>query len=418
MAMPPNAQRATVLLVGDERPNVGLLRDMLKDDFELRVARDAPEAMAALGKQLPGIVLCDVSMPRLEGIGTCKRIRQSAPRVPVILVTSLAEDTHEVDAFEAGAVDYVRMPVSARALLARIRAHLVAAGAAPAADTAEPGLPASGSGGGVEPVVRMLTALLQHHNPRLANYATRAGRMAGKVAAELRLSDSQCADVYHAGLLHELGKIGFSEELADKPLAAMSEDEMMLFKEHPNIAEQILLPIVGLVGASNIIAQQNERIDGLGFPQGLSGDDVPIGVSILSAVRLYLDLVTGRRGLDQLSMAAALVATRNEVGRRFPRSVMDALERVVVSQEEENIKPIELDASELEPGMVLARDWRTNKGVLLLAAGLVLTDTIVRQIRSVALKRGAPIMLHISPVDSRGRVVQKRDSSGENALIY
>lgn len=411
--------RATVLLVGDERPHVELLRGMLKADFDLLSAEGGAQALDLVGRKPTDLVLCDLVMPRLEGIATCKRLRQSAPTIPVMLVTSLAEDEHEVAAFESGAVDYIRMPVSPTVLLSRIRSHLGAARAKqPAGGAREAGAVTGSSKTGIEAVVQTLATLLECYNARLANYAGRTARLAARIAGELRLSESQCADIYRAGLLHEIGKIGFPDELLDKPLAAMTEDEALMFKGHPAIAEKILLPIVELVGASNLIAQQNERIDGLGFPEGLSGDDVPIGVSILSAARLYLDLVTGRRGLDQLSMAAALVATRNDVGRRFPRAVMDALERVAVSQEEENLKPLELDASDLEPGMILARDWRTNKGVLLLASGLVLTDTIVRQIRSVALKRGAPIMLHISPVDSRGRVVQKRESSGDNAVIY
>jgi len=411
--------RATVMLVGDERPHVAMLRDMLKADFDLLSAEGGAQALDLIGRKPMDLVLCDVVKPRLEGIATCKRLAQSVPAMPVMLVTALAEDEHEVEAFEAGAVDYVRMPVSATVLLSRIRAHLGAARARQSGGgVREAGAATGGSKTNIEAVMRMLETLLECRSARLANYAGRTARLAAKIAGELRLSDSQCADIYRAGLLHEIGKIGFPDELLDKPLAAMTEDEAMMFKGHPAIAEKILLPIVELVGVSNLIVQQNERIDGLGFPEGLSGDAVPIGVGILSAARLYLDLVTGRRGLDQLSMAAALVTTRNEVGRRFTRAVMDALERVAVSQEEQNLKPLELDASDLEPGMILARDWRTNKGVLLLASGLVLTDTIVRQVRSVALKRGAPITLHISPVDSRGRVVQKSDSSGDNAVVY
>lgn len=415
--MAESGPRATVLLVGDERSGVGTLRDLLSAEFSLLLATDGPQALELSAKKRPDLVLCELTAPRLEGLIVCERFHQAVPALPVALVTLLPEDEHEVAAFAAGAVDYVRMPVSSSVLAARVRAHIGAARAAAGGRVSDAPTAASGTAK-LEAVVRMLSNVIECRNARLSNYASRVARLSAKMAAELKLSEARCADVYRAGLLHELGKIGFPDELMDKPLAAMTEDEMLVFKEYPAIAEKMLLPIVELASVSNLIAQQNERIDGLGYPEGLSGDDVPIGVCILSAARLYFDLITGRRGLDQLSMAAALVATRNEVGRRYPRAVMDVLERAVVSEEEENLKPLELDAADLEPGMILARDWRTNQGVLLLASGLVLTDAIVRQIRGVALKRGTPIVLRIAPVDSRGRVIQKSDSTGENAVVY
>jgi len=393
-----------------------MLRDMLSADFQVLLAPDGGKALEVTAGKRPDLVLCELAAPRLEGLTVCGRFHQAVPSLPVVLATSLSEDEHEVAAFAAGAVDYVRLPVSPTVLAARIRAHIDAAGGEAAGAAAA--MPGGAGTTKLESVMRVLSTLLECRNARLANYASRVARLAAKIGSELKLSEARCADIYRAGLLHELGKIGFPDELIDKPLAAMTEDEVLVFKEYPALAERMLLPIVELASASNLIAQQNERIDGLGYPEGLSGDDVPMGVCILSAARLYLDLITGRRGLDQLSMAAALVATRNEVGRRFPRAVMDALERSVVSQEEENLKPLELDAADLEPGMILARDWRTNQGVLLLASGLVLTDAIVRQIRGVALKRGTPITLRVAPVDSRGRVIQKSDSTGENAVIY
>lgn len=426
--MPANTHRPTLLLVDDESSNLAILREILKDDYRLLFAKDGLQALEIANEHQPDLVLCDVMMPNLDGFGTCKRLKQS-PRtaaVPVIFVTALADEVNEAIGFEAGAVDYIYKPVSPPVLEARVRTHLKLvsvdrleeANAKLNRINGELAVALRRLRGSFESSIRMLSSILEHRNGRLAGYCHRAALLAMKVAEELGMSEAERDDIYHAALLHEIGKIGFPDDLLDKPQASMNQTEIKIFKQHPLNAELILMPIDELSNASMIIRHQHERVDGLGFPDGLAGDAIPVGVSVLSATKFYLDLIMGRRGSARLSAAAALAAVRNEVGGRFPGSVVDALERVAAAQQEDQTPALDLDAFDLRPGMVLARDWRNSKDVLLLAAGLILTETMVRQIQNVALKRGSPIVLAIAPVDSEGKVVEKPDRTGGNALVY
>lgn len=425
---PPASNRQTLLLADDESSNLAILREILKDEYRLLFAKDGLQALEIAAEHLPDLILCDVMMPNLDGFGTCKRLKQNArtQSIPVIFVTALADDVNEALGFEVGAVDYIYKPVSPPVLSARVRTHLklVAAEQLEVANAelnrvnAQLAAAIRQLRSNFESTIRMLSSIQEHRNGRMAGYCHRTALLAQKVALELGMSESDGTDIYHAALLHEIGKIGFPDDLLDKPQAAMNQAELRLFKQHPLNAELILMPIDELSNASMLIRHQHERVDGRGFPDGLSGESIPLGVSVLSATKFYLDLLLGRRNGEKRTVAAALVALRNEVGGRFPGVVVEALCRVAGNEPDEVVDAFELDSMDLKPGMVLARDWRNSKDILLLAAGLVLTETMVRQIQNVAQKRGTPIALAIAPVDSLGQVVERPGRSGGNALVH
>lgn len=414
--MTAQANRPTLLLVDDESSNLAILREILKDDYRLLFAKDGLQAVEIANEHQPDLILCDVMMPNLDGFGTCKRLKQNVRTagIPLIFVTALADDVNETLGFDVGAVDYIYKPVSPPVLTARVRTHLKLV-AAEQLEEANAKLSRVNTElastlrqlrSNFEDSIRMLSSIIEHRNGRMAGYCHRAAMLAVKVAEELGLSETEHEDIRHAALLHEIGKIGFPDDLLDKAQNAMAPNEIKLYKQHPLNAELILLPIEDLAKASMLIRHQHERVDGLGFPDGLAGDAIPVGVSVLSATKFYLDQVMGRRGSRKVSVAAALVAARNEVGGRFPGAVIEALARAVANDQDEEPSGIDLDSSLLKGGMVLASDWRNDKDVLLLATGLVLTDTMVKQIQGVAQKRGVPIVLNIKPMTADGKPVE------------
>lgn len=415
--------RPTLLLVDDESTNLAILREVLKDEYRLLFAKDGLQAIEIATEHIPDLILCDVMMPNLDGFGTCRRLKHD-PRtagIPVVFVTALADDVNETLGFEVGAVDYIYKPVSPPVLFARVRAQLKLVSIERLEDANNELSRVNGElqqalrriRGNFESSIRMLSSVLEHRNGRLAGYCHRTALIAQKVAAEMGMSREDQDDVYHAALLHEIGKIGFPDDLLDKPQIAMTQEEFKLYRQHPLNAEIILMPLDELANASMLIRHQHERVDGMGFPDGLTGDAVPIGASILSATKYYLDLVMGRRAIERHTQGSAIASTRGQVGGRFPGAVVDALEAVVSSMPEEEIDSIELDAAELRSNMVLARDWKNQKGVLLLASGLVLSDTMVRQTQGVAKRGGLPLTLAVKRHDADGNLVVR--STGEKA---
>ena len=118
------SDRRRILVVDDEAQITRVLRTTLSTQgYDLRVANDGEMALEVMKDWTPHLVVTDLAMPNLDGIGLCRRIRQMS-EVPIIVLSVRDQDRVKVDALDAGADDYVTKPFSMNELLARIRAQL------------------------------------------------------------------------------------------------------------------------------------------------------------------------------------------------------------------------------------------------------------------------------------------------------
>ncbi|HTR67717.1 MAG TPA: response regulator transcription factor [Terriglobales bacterium] len=121
MAAPSHSR---ILVVDDETQITRVLRTTLSaQGYDIRVANDGEMALEIMKDWTPQLVITDLAMPNLDGVGLCKRIRQTS-QIPVIVLSVRGQDRAKVEALDAGADDYVTKPFSVNELLARIRAHL------------------------------------------------------------------------------------------------------------------------------------------------------------------------------------------------------------------------------------------------------------------------------------------------------
>ncbi len=118
---------ARVLVVDDTPANLSLLLDALSEArYDILVAESGRSALALLEHTTPDLILLDLVMPGLDGVATCKRIKQRAEcaEVPVLFMTAIEEPAQKLRAFDAGALDYITKPVYPPEVLARVAAHL------------------------------------------------------------------------------------------------------------------------------------------------------------------------------------------------------------------------------------------------------------------------------------------------------
>jgi adenylate cyclase len=118
---------ARILVVDDTPANVRMLETRLgRDGYEVLVARDGEEALAAARAKVPDLILLDIMMPKLDGIEVCRRLKgdPTVPFTPIIMVTSMADAKDLVAGFEAGGDDYLTKPVDGQALAARVKSML------------------------------------------------------------------------------------------------------------------------------------------------------------------------------------------------------------------------------------------------------------------------------------------------------
>ncbi len=157
----------------------------------------------------------------------------------------------------------------------------------------------------------------QDHSRRVAYYA-------GIIARRLGLSKDLIKDIELASLLHDIGKIGIEDAILNKPFP-LSEKEVEMIKEHPLKGAAILEPIEEFRRIISIIRHHHERWDGKGYPDGLSGEEIPLGSRILHVADAFEAMTAGRPYKKGLTLDKAMEELERLAGIQFDPRVVKAL---------------------------------------------------------------------------------------------
>ena len=169
-------------------------------------------------------------------------------------------------------------------------------------------------------------------------HAVEVARLSRLVGMELGLNEDDLEWLVHGALLHDVGKISVADEILEK-LGPLTEEEWKVVKRHPEVGARMIEPLEFLSGALPVIRHHHERPDGSGYPDGLQGDEIPLGACIVAAVDAYDVMLRGvpyrpnryrpNRHRPKSSPAEALKELRREAGRQFDVRVVEAMERLL-----------------------------------------------------------------------------------------
>jgi diguanylate cyclase (GGDEF)-like protein/putative nucleotidyltransferase with HDIG domain len=166
-----------------------------------------------------------------------------------------------------------------------------------------------------------------------ARHSETVGRYAEMMARELGLSTEQTSRVRLAGLLHDIGKVGVPDSILKKP-SALTPEEFALIKQHPELGAQIL-EHSSLADVRAWVGAHHERLDGQGYPLGLSADQIPVEARILAAADAYEAMTSDRSYRPSIGHAAARAELRRCAGTQFDPRVVDALLAVLDRESEQ-----------------------------------------------------------------------------------
>jgi putative two-component system response regulator len=294
---------ARILLVDDEQAHRELLAELLAmEGHEVEKAGDGKQALDKAFRRAPDIVLMDVNMPMLSGLEACRRMKQDERThlIPVVLITGLTAREDRIQGIAAGCDDFLTKPVDSEQLLARTRNLLRTKSLVDELEQAENVLVSLAN------ALEALDPYTRGHSERVAVFATELGGAAG-------LSRGECRDLRRAGLLHDIGKIGIPVEYLRKP-GKLTTEEYGVVKLHSAIGADICRPLRTMAPLLALIRGHHERVDGRGYPDGLAGAALPVGLRCLTIADVYDALTSDRSYRRAMAPDGALEVMREEAG--------------------------------------------------------------------------------------------------------
>jgi two-component system, cell cycle response regulator len=173
----------------------------------------------------------------------------------------------------------------------------------------------------------LLRALIERH-PALDVHVQGVGDLVEATGRRLDVEEEELERIRLAGQLHDIGKMAIPDEILDKP-GPLAESEWSFVKRHPLIGERIVSAAPALTAVARLVRSSHERLDGGGYPDGLSGEEIPFGARIISACDAFDAMVSSRPYRPAMSVPEALEELRRCAGSQFDPQVVEAVHDVV-----------------------------------------------------------------------------------------
>jgi two-component system response regulator RpfG len=327
-----------VLIVDDQQSARDFVRTSLQGvsglsihDFESPI-----EALEWSSRFRPDLLLLDYRMPEMDGLEFARRFRElpSHRDIPIVLVTVVGDEPVRVAALEAGVIDYVVKPIKPREIRARCQNLLEMRQHGEInklrAKSLEQRLLASMhevQERERETLTRLARAI-EFRDLGTSSYLERLSHFAGLIADGLGMPDDEARMIELAAPLHDLGKIAIPDAILLKR-GPLTDEEIGVMRRHPQIGYELLSdsPSRFVATSAQIALRHHERFDGSGYPDGLTGDNIPIAARIVAVADVLDALLSPRPYKDAWALDKAFDYLLDQRGKHFDPACVDALLR-------------------------------------------------------------------------------------------
>jgi len=413
----------SVLLVDDESNILkSLTRLFKKDGYKIFTAESGEQALALVKSVEFDLVISDMRMPGMSGVDLLENVKTLSPNTIRILLTGYADMSSVVDAVnKSGIYRYVAKPwddedfrLTVKGALKqkfleseRIRLEILTKKQNDELVTLNENLEEkvkrrtqkisdmmeelevvnSSLRKSYMSIIKAFSSLIDSRSSLLEGHSRRVADLARSIAVKMDFSDKEVQDIFLAGLLHDIGKVGLSDNIISKPDSMLVKAEQDKARMHPFWGEALLMGIEPLQNVSRFIRYHHERYDGTGFPDQLSGDDIPIESRILAIANDFDALKIGTLFSRKYTKEEALKFILSHREDYYDPEVVKAFVAIHKQKEDANTQgfdsKLEMYTSELKPGMVVARDIHTKDGRLLLPRGHLLDKSSIDKLRNI-----------------------------------
>jgi len=417
-----------ILLVDDEPGVLSSLRRLLRPTgYRVITAEGGAAALDMLAVYPVDLIISDMRMPSMSGAEFLARAREQYPDVMRILLTGYSEVDAAVRAInEGGVYRYLNKPwddqdllltvkhaIEQRTLaceaqrlteltqrqnetLQRLNAGLETQVQARTEEIRQTVMFLEGAQRDLKTsftnMVQVCASMIEMRCGAMARQSLRVADLARRIAIECGLTGLQVQDIFHAGLLHGIGKLSLPDALLNTSLDRLSAEQAQQFYQHPLRAQMVLTPVPQLEHVAQIIRHQYERFNGRGSPDRLTGPAIPIGARIVAVARDFEGLLAGEIVKQRVSGDQAMEMIKAQSGLRYDPDVV--VRFVAVLKQQGEVMPVrQITSAELREGMRLADDLLTRRGVLLITRDSRVSAHQVMQIKHFETHEDVPFAI-------------------------
>lgn len=325
---------ASILIVDDEEQIRRMLSRILeRHGYACTVAADAREARKCLEAQAFDLVLSDVNMPGESGVELARHIDSEYEDTAVIMATGVDDPQVADTAIQVGIYGYIIKPLDMNEVLINIRNSLRRRELEIANRKYRRDLEqmveerTSSLRQAMDGIIRAMSRAVELRDPYTSGHQQRVALLSVAIGAEMDLPKDRIDGIRLAAMIHDLGKITVPAGILSKP-TRLADYEVALIRTHPQVGYDILKEIDFPWPIAEMVYQHHEKMNGSGYPRGLSGEDILLEARILCVADVVEAMASYRPYRPAIGLDQALLEISDNAGTLYDSQAMQACQRL------------------------------------------------------------------------------------------
>ena len=303
-----------ILIIDDDVHVSEMLTKFLRKlNYQVATVESGEKGLEKLKKEKFSLVLCDVVMPKMDGIETLNKIRGINESLPVVMMSGFATHDRIVKSLEKGANDFIAKPVSG------IQANKIIKKILDPQVRKLPGQPSPTARllrEGYLGLLNIITNMIEIKNSYIKDHGARVSKHAIKIAQAMQLPEGTIEVISCAALLHDLGKVGVSDLILSKP-DKLNDQEWDAVKMHATIGSGMVEQLKFFTGEEPLIRHHHEWYNGHGYPSNLKKEEIPLGARIIHIADAYDAMTSPRPYRPAMTEKTAKQIIKDRSGKQF-----------------------------------------------------------------------------------------------------
>ena len=315
-----------VLFVDDDEQITKSFRRLLRKKFSLDTALSAAEGLESLDAKGPyAVVISDFRMPEKDGVEFLKEVKLRYPDTVRIMLTGFADLQTAMKAVNQGSVFRFLTKPCPPDILSEAVAQAIKYYDFILSERELIGLRQWRKS--LEQIVVALVRLVESRDPYTAGHQQRVALLAKAIALEMGMGEDVVESIGLAATVHDVGKVYVPLEFLNKP-GVLSEPEFNIIRHHPKVGHDILSKVQFDAPVSEMVLQHHERLDGSGYPQGLSGEEILPEARIIAVADVVEAMSSHRPYRPSRGLEKALNEIKAHAGTRYDPTAVEACLRL------------------------------------------------------------------------------------------